>query len=34
MVKKDLNIEFKKDESMNKVSLGSCATKEVLKNGK
>ncbi len=33
-LKKDLNIEFKKDESMNKVSIGSCATKEVLKNGK
>ncbi len=33
-LKKDLNVEFKKDESMNKVSIGSCATKEVLKNGK
>ena len=27
-------VEFKKDESMNTVSIGTCATKEALKGAK
>ncbi len=30
-LKKSLGIEFSKDESMNQVSIGTCATKEILK---
>lgn len=33
-IRDEYNIELEKDESMNKVSIGTCATKEILNSGK